>query len=83
MQDNDLDTTPPYDLFCEDLLTQLKVWKAQGIRLIIMMDANNDWDGKGGGKFKAFLDEVGLVDPLHKQFHNDGLIHTTYAWGSR
>ena len=34
-----LDTTP-YDLFCNDLISQLQTWVAQGDRIIMMMDAN-------------------------------------------
>ena len=48
-----------------------------------MMDANDDWAGRGGDAFRNFLEEVGLEDPLHQKFHYDSLTHTTYAQGSR
>ena len=81
-------TGSPRDLFVSDLLNQLQVWRAQGDRLILMMDAN---EHVLTGKFCRRLidDSIGLreitkdvVGSLCPNTHGMGSIPIDGVWAT-
>jgi hypothetical protein len=65
-----------------DLKEIINQARGEGYRPILAMDANEDWTSPTGRQLAAFLNEMGLVDPLYERFSNQGLTPTTYARGS-
>ena len=54
----------PYDMFCADLLHQLQVWRHQGDKIILQMDANEHV--LEGPFTSALREEVGLEEISHR-----------------
>ena len=81
----------PYQLFCDDLLQQLKTWVAQGDRLILMMDANEHiLNGPLGRSLLAEENGLNLMECSHKAWggaepntHIDGSHPIDGVWASR
>ena len=63
-----------------NLITQKR---AEGFRPILMMDANDDWLQISSKAFKAFIEDMRLVNPYYEKFKTSDLMGTTYARGSR
>ena len=53
----------------------------EGLRPIIMMDANDQWTDKGSKTFQAFITSLNLYDPLHKKYATS--LQQTYVRGPR
>ena len=64
----------------DNLITQKQ---AEGFRPILMMDASDDWLQTSSKAFKAFIEDMHLVDPYYEKFKTLGLTGTAYAQGSR
>ena len=77
IQNAGLDTTP-YELFCSDLLTQLRTWREQGYNVVMVMDAN---EHVLTGQFTRQLANVGLKEVSHKQWGDSE--PNTYIDGSQ
>ncbi|KAL7517834.1 hypothetical protein ACHAWF_000158, partial [Thalassiosira exigua] len=60
----------PRTQILDDLRKLITEKRAEGLRPILMMDANDDWVRPEGKSFAAFIEEMKLVDPLHKHFKN-------------
>jgi len=78
--DMDLD---PRTRILHDLGNLITQKRAEGFRPILMMDANDDWLQTSSKAFKAFIEDMRLVDPYYEKIKTSGLTGTTYARGSR
>ena len=74
--DTDLDPRTRILQDLDDLITQKR---AEGFRPILMMDANDDWLQTSSKAFKAFIEDMHLVNPHYEKFKTSGLTGTTYA----
>lgn len=80
MQEYGIEGYTPRELFEIDLLNQLRVWRAQGDRIILMMDAN---DHVLTGKLCRQLTSEGIgLREITKAFHGE-LCPFTHIRGSR
>ena len=81
IQHKGLDVTP-YDMFCQDLLWQLKMWKQQGDRIILTMDANEHiLSGTIGKMLTEEENGLDLVELSHKSWRE--VEPNTYIDGTR
>ena len=71
--------TNPYDMFCDDLLRQLKVWKKEGDRILLMMDANEHV--LDGPFTRQLREELDLEEISHKAWR--GSPPNTHISGSK
>ena len=59
--------TTPYNLFWDDLTTQLKRWTAQGDRIVLMMNANEHiLTGISRSKLTDYMKELDLEEISHR-----------------
>ena len=82
IQEGDL-TLDPRTRILDDLRDLITVKRTEGFRPILMLDANDTWLESGSKEFRAFVEEMQLIDPLFNKFSEDGLTPTTYARGTR
>ena len=71
--------TNPYDMFCDDLLRQLRVWKKEGDRILLMMDANEHV--LDGPFTRQLREELDLEEISHKAWR--GSPPNTHISGSK
>ena len=59
--------TTPYNLFWDDLTTQLKRWTAQGDRIVLMMDANEHiLTGSFTSRLTDYMNRLDLEEISHR-----------------
>ena len=66
----------------DDLERVIQEAREKKFRVILMMDANEDWTKKDGKELKAFMDKVQLRDPLYERHYSDE-VTPTYARGTK
>ena len=71
--------TNPYDMFCDDLLRQLRVWKKEGDMILLMMDANEHV--LDGPFTRQLREELDLEEISHKAWR--GSPPNTHISGSK
>ena len=56
--------TNPFQMFCDDLCDVLQLWRSQGDRIILMMDANsNVYNGKLSKRLAQ--EPIGMREAVH------------------
>eukprot|EP00956_Cyclotella_meneghiniana_P016019 scaffold25072_cov68-Cyclotella_meneghiniana.AAC.2 len=66
----------------EDLEKEISAARDKKFRVVLMMDANEDWTKKDGKELKAFMDKVQLRDPLYERHYGEE-VTATYARGTK
>ena len=69
-------TTNPKRRILDDLEQAIQESREKKFRVILMMDANENWTKKEGKELKAFMSKVQLCDPLYERHYNDEVTRT-------
>lgn len=70
----------PRSQVLKDIATLISTKRQEGLRPIVMMDANGDYQHGSDNELTAFIDNAGLCDPFYEKFK---ITTPTYAHGAK